>query len=234
VVADWRGEADDWWAEVLRLPADAMRIGGAFALDHVDHAGVVAVKHAAAPVVYGPPGVLTVLQAAAGRLATDDLLQGQHLAAMLGRQAGWVLGPAWYGYATAGTLAPAHGLEVRALGEQDLPRLARLHAQTPAAERDESGTTGLPAFGYLDGPDLLAVACLGIWHDMPTVGVLTHPQARGRGLARMVVTAAARQGLTHRAIVQYRAWRRNTPSIAVATRCGFSHYCDGLVIDLIP
>jgi GNAT superfamily N-acetyltransferase len=184
-VADWRGEADDWWAEVLRLPADAMRIGGAFAPDHA-------------------------------------------------RPAGRVLGPAWYGYATTGTLAPAHGPEVRALGEQDLPRLARLHALTPPAERDESGTTGLPAFGYLDGPDLLAVACVDICHDMPTVGVLTQPQARGRGLARMVVTAAARQGLTHRAIVQYLAWRRNTPSIAVVTRCGFSHYCDGLVIDLIP
>ena len=80
---------------------------------------------------------------------------------------------------------------VRALGERDLPRLAALHGQTPVAEREESGTTGLPAFGYLHEPDLLAVACLGSWHEMPTIGVLTHPGARGRGLAAMVTTAAA-------------------------------------------
>lgn len=231
---DWRDAVDNWWAEVLRLPTDAMRTGGIFALDHADHAGVVAVSRAAAPVVYGPADVLPTLHAAAARLGADDLIQGRHLAAMLAPRAGRVLGPAWYGYATADTLAPAGSPSVRALGEHDLPRLARLHEQTPPAQRDESGTTGLPAFGYLDGPDLLAVACLGTWHEMPTIGVLTHPEARGRGLARMVVAAAAREGLSRRAVVQYRAWRRNVASIAVATRCGFTYYGDGLVIDLNP
>jgi RimJ/RimL family protein N-acetyltransferase len=123
---------------------------------------------------------------------------------------------------------------VRPLRAQDLPLLARLHEQTPAAEREESGTTGLPAFGYLDDGELQAVACLGMWHEMPTIGVLTHPQARGRGLAGLVVTAAAREGLNRRAVVQYRAWRHNTASVAVAVRCGFTHYCDGLIIDLLP
>jgi predicted GNAT family acetyltransferase len=73
-----------------------------------------------------------------------------------------------------------------------------------------------------------------MWHEMPTIGVLTHPLARGRGLAGLVVTAAAREGLTRRSVVQYRAWRRNTASITVAVRCGFTHYCDGLVIHLTP
>ena len=231
-MTDWRGGVDGWWAEVLHLPVDAVHSGGVFALDHVDHAGVV-VGPAGGPLIYGPPATLPVLYAAA-RLETGALLQGRHLANLLGSRAGRVLGPAWYGYVTAELLASVHSPAVRALGDQDLPGLARLREQTPAAERDESGTTGLPAFGYLDGPDLLAVACLGSWHAMPTVGVLTHPGARRRGLATMVVTAAAAQGLTWRPVVQYRAWHRNTASIAVATRCGFSHYCDGLVIDLGP
>ncbi len=92
----------------------------------------------------------------------------------------------------------------------------------------------LPAFGYFHDGGLQAVACLGMWHGMPTIGVLTHPRARGRGLAGMVVTAAAWEGLNRRAVVQYRAWRRNTASIAVALRSGFVHYCDGLVIELVP
>jgi len=210
-----------------------MGAGGVFAVDHVDHVGVVAVGHATAPVIYGSPAVLPELRAAA-RLEPAVLLEGDRLASMLGSRAGRVLGPAWYGYATADTLAAAPNPAVRALAEDDLRRLARLREQTPLAERDESGTDGLPAFGYFDGPDLLAVACLGRWHQMPTLGVLTHPRARGRGLARMVVTAAAVHALTWREVVQYRAWHRNTASVTVATRSGFTHYCDGLVIDLAP
>jgi hypothetical protein len=89
-------------------------------------------------------------------------------------------GLAWYGYVTAASLTPVRSPAVRTLSRADLPRLARLHEQTPPAERDEGGTTGLPAFGYFEGDDLLAVACLGVWHQMPTLGVLTHPGRRAR------------------------------------------------------
>jgi GNAT superfamily N-acetyltransferase len=133
---------------------------------------------------------------------------------------------------TAGTLVAARSQAVRPLREADLPLLARLHEQVSRAERDESGTTGLPAYGYFDDGTLLAVACLGAWHQMPTIRVLTLPQARGQGLAGMVVAAAAREGLSHRAVVQYRAWRANTTSISVAARSGFTRYCEGLVIEL--
>jgi GNAT superfamily N-acetyltransferase len=227
---DWRAEVDHWWAGVLRVPVAAVRAGGVFALGHADHAGVVAAEGAAAPIVYGPARVLPALHAAVQASGGD--LAG--LAAALAPLASRVLGPAWYGYATARTLGPAPGQAVRPLREPDLPLLAALHERTPPAEREESGTTGLPAYGYLDNGELQAIACLGSWHEMPTIGVLTDPRARGRGLASMVVTAATREGLSRRPVVQYRAWQRNTASIGVAVRCGFTHYCDGLVIDLLP
>jgi hypothetical protein len=231
-VADWQGDVDSWWAGVLRLPDAAMRAGGVFAADHLDHVGVVAVDGAAGPVVYGPEGVAPVLRAAAAQADAGNLLQGDHLAAALAPRAGCLLGPAWYGYATADSLAAADSLAVRALGEADLPLLARLHEQVPPTERDESGTDGLPAHGYVEDGALLAVACLGVWQEMPTIGVLTHPRARGRGLASLVVAGAAREGLRRRSVVQYRAWLANTASISVAARTGFAHYCDALVIRL--
>ena len=221
---------DNWWAAVLRVPAAAVRAGGVFALGHVDHVGVVAVEGASAPIVYGPPQVLPALHAA--RAGGGELVEGPRLAAALAPRVRRVQGPAWYGYATARTLGAPPGRAVRPLREADLPMLAALHERTPAGEKEESGTTGLPAYGYVDDDDLQAVACLGMWHGMPTIGVLTDPSARGRGLAGMVVTAATREGLSWRAVVQYRAWRRNTASISVALRCGFTHYCDGVVIDL--
>lgn len=231
-MTDLRGEADRWWAGVLRVPEAAMRAGGVFAASHLDHVGVVAVAGAVAPVLHGPADTVPLLREAAARAGREDLLRGDHLAAALGARAGQVLGPAWYGYATADTLASAASPEVRPLSEADLPLLARLHEQVPAAERNESGTTGLPAYGYVDNGALLAVACLGEWQQMPTIGVLTHPRARGRGLAGLVVAAAAREGLGRRAVVQYRAWHLNTASISVALRTGFTHYCDALVVRL--
>ena len=228
---DWRAEVDSWWAHVLCLPVAAVRAGGVYAVAHLDHAGVIAVEGAAAPIVYGPARVLPVLHAAV-QASGGSVSDGRQLAAALAPHATQVLGPAWYGYVTAQTLPLLPGPSVRPLREADLPLLAALHERTPPAEREESGTTGLPAFGCVEDGELLAVACPGIWHGMPTIGVLTDLRARGRGLAGKVVTAAARDGLNRRAVVQYRAWRRNTASIAVALRCGFTHYCDGLVIDL--
>jgi GNAT superfamily N-acetyltransferase len=227
----WRAEVDRWWAEVLRLPVAAVRSGGVFAANHVDHVGVVAVHGSAAKLIYAPGKVLPALSAAL-RGGPVDPSDGQHLAAEIGSRAGRVLGPARYGYVTAQTLAPLPGAEVRPLTETDLPLLARLRERAPPAEREESGTTDLPAFGYLQRGELQAVACLGAWHGMPTIGVLTDPRARGRGLASMVVSAAAREGLSRRRVVQYRAWHRNAASIAVANRCGFAHYCDSLIIEL--
>jgi GNAT superfamily N-acetyltransferase len=230
---DWRAQVDRWWADVLSMPVAAMRAGGVFASSHFDHVGVIAVQGGSTAVVYGPPQMLPALNAAA-RACDGNPLESDVFLNALAPRVRRLLGPAWYGYATAQSLRPSAGHGVRPLSEPDLPLLAALHGRTPAAEREDSGTTGLPAFGYVDQGDLQAVACLGMWHGMPTIGVLTDPKARGRGLAGMVVTEAVREGLNRRAVVQYRAWRRNTASIAVALRCGFTHYCDSLVVDLVP
>ncbi len=205
---------------------------------------MIAVTGADRPLGYGPlsalPGLRRVLDALpSGRLlAEGGLLPGGPLAAAaarisdaFGTRPGAVIGPAWYGYATAASLTPCAAWRCGRCPRM-IPRLARLREQTPPAERDESGTDGLPAFGYLDGDALLAVACLGVWHEMPTLGVLTHPYHRGRGRARAVVARAAQAALDRRAVVQYRAWRANVTSITVARRTGFVHYCDGLVVNL--
>jgi GNAT superfamily N-acetyltransferase len=241
-MTDWQSEVDAWWAQRLGLPPAALRTGGTYLAPLLGHVGMMAVAGADRPLGYGPAWALPALRrvtADGPLLADSDLRPGGPLAAAAGRvstalgaRPGAVIGPAWYGYVTADNLTAGRSPAVRPLSPADLPLLTRLHEQAPPAEQEESGTTALPAFGYFGGDGLLAVACLGVWHDMPTLGVLTHPRHRGHGLARAVVAAAAQAGLDRRAVVQYRAWRANAASIAVARRTGFTHYCDGLVIDL--
>jgi GNAT superfamily N-acetyltransferase len=243
MMTDWQSEVGAWWAARLGLPPAAMRSGGIYVVPGSDHVGVLAMTGAGRPLGYGParalPALRRVISGSPGLLPDDDLRRAGSLSAVaarvsaaLGVRPGAVIGPAWYGYSTAASLIPQHSPAVRALSPADLRLLARLHEQTPPAERDESGTTGLPAFGFFDQGALLAVACLGVWHEMPTLGVLTHPRHRGQGLARTVVAAAAQASLSRGSVVQYRAWRANAASIAVARRTGFAHYCDGLIIDL--
>jgi GNAT superfamily N-acetyltransferase len=244
MMTDWQSEVGAWWARRLGLPPAALGSGGVYVVPGSDHVGLMAMAGAARPLGYGPartlPALRRVISGSPDPLGADDDLQpagplaalAARASAALGARPGAVIGPAWYGYCTAASLIPEPSPAVRALSPADLPLLARLHDQTPVPERDESGTTGLPAFGYFGQHALLAVACLGVWHDMPTLGVLTHPRHRGQGLAPAVVAAAAQAGLDRRAVVQYRAWRANAASIAVARRTGFGHYCDGVVIDL--
>jgi hypothetical protein len=74
-----------------------------------------------------------------------------------------------------------------------------------------------------------------MWQEMPTTGVLTHPRAHGAGAWLMPSSPRQRaKASTGRPVVQYRARRANTASLAVAARTGFIHYCDGVVIHLSP
>lgn len=92
-------------------------------------------------------------------------------------------------------------------------------------------------YGYADRAGLLdgilrAAANLGQWRSMPSLGVLTHPAYRGRGLGRQVVRAAAHRALIDAPHVQYRAWSTNAASIAVAERVGFAFYARAAVVDI--
>lgn len=79
-------------------------------------------------------------------------------------------------------------------------------------------------FGCFDGDRLVSAASMNLWDDSPIadLGVLTLPEARGKGFARAVVEAinlyARRQG--HEP--QYRCQLDNAASVALARSCGFA------------
>ena len=104
------------------------------------------------------------------------------------------------------------------------------------AMAEQAGGSGALDAGHLAallGPRASRV--LGpAWYGYATRDSLLAPRGTTvrRGLAHAVVAAAAREGLNGRPVVQYRARRANTASLAVAARTGFRVYADGLVIHL--
>jgi RimJ/RimL family protein N-acetyltransferase len=63
------------------------------------------------------------------------------------------------------------------------------------------------------------------WRFRPAdVGVLTRPDARGRGLAARLASTMVADALPVAGVVRYRALVTNRRSLAVASRLGFEPY----------
>ncbi|WP_294202731.1 GNAT family N-acetyltransferase [uncultured Sphingomonas sp.] len=79
-------------------------------------------------------------------------------------------------------------------------------------------------FGCFDGDKLVTAASITLWDDSPfaDLGVLTLPDARGKGFARAVVQAISPYAREQGYEPQYRCQIDNAASVALARSCGFS------------
>jgi hypothetical protein len=111
--------------------------------------------------------------------------------------------------------------------------LAALLASVAADEAEECGLAeiGSPAFVVRSGTRVVAAAGYRRWPGrVAQLGVLTAPQWRGRGLARVVASAAVADSLANRLLPQWRA--RPEPSRRVARALGFRRLGDQVSIRL--
>jgi len=79
-------------------------------------------------------------------------------------------------------------------------------------------------FGCFDGDRLVSATSMNLWNDGPIadLGVLTLPDARGKGCARAVVEAINRYTRQQGREPQYRCQLDNVASVALARSCGFA------------
>ena len=80
-------------------------------------------------------------------------------------------------------------------------------------------------FGIFEGDGMVAAANLTPGPDAATdVGIVVHPEARGKGYAMQIVAAAARQAILMHGIARFRALTHSPGTLAIAHRLGFQHY----------
>lgn len=158
--------------------------------------------------------------------ALAELATWTKLAEKLGQQ---VVGPSEHAY-----LATSPGLVDR-VEPVNAEELLPLREAVPPAEWTESG------FGSLADGDLCfalerdgviaAAANLSHFAGEPRdVGLLVAPQARGRGLGRLVARHAAAYAVEHSGVARWRAHTTNRASLAVAHSLGFTRYCTQLAV----
>jgi GNAT superfamily N-acetyltransferase len=130
------------------------------------------------------------------------------------------------GPATLAYLAPEEFRPHGDGGADQLPNghagVARLVAGVPAEDASESGMGAVtsPVFAVRQRGRIVSVAGYRSWPcSVAHLSVLTHPRLRGRGLARIAASAAARHALEHGLLPQWRA--RPFASRRVAQALGF-------------
>jgi RimJ/RimL family protein N-acetyltransferase len=132
-------------------------------------------------------------------------------------------GRARLAYADARTVQLVDTGDIERVGDDD-QLLAALAAHTERREWLEASADE-PApyrFGCTDGDQLLAVASLHNWNDViGQVSVLTRADARGRGLAARVASAAITQTFADGLVPQWRSRIGNDASARVADKLGF-------------
>lgn len=131
--------------------------------------------------------------------------------------------------------AEGHGIHTRRLTAGDAPAFADMVAAAPAHELDEAFVEldhWLVVGTFVDAR-LAAVASMYPWGatHLADLGVITLPEFRGRGLARVTVRALSAEALARGYEPQYRCQLDNAPSIALAIAAGFRRLGEWTVID---
>jgi predicted GNAT family acetyltransferase len=64
------------------------------------------------------------------------------------------------------------------------------------------------------------------------VGILTHPEYRGQGYGKAVVSAMTEYGIGSGGVLAYRTLSSNNPSVGIARSLGYQEYATTLAVRL--
>jgi GNAT superfamily N-acetyltransferase len=191
-----------------------------------------------ATIISTPPGWQAAAQAAVTGQAPTTLRDPAFWLATLGAAIERIVGPSYQGYVDAAAFRPAASAPpVQRLGPADAPALERLAAACPRQEWTDSAIhfDHAPIFVHEYTGELMAAASAP--QDGPgiaSVGVITHPAWRGKGLGVAVVSALTADRLAWGFILHYQTLRANTPSVALARSLGYHDLATALGIRLRP
>ncbi|HST87138.1 MAG TPA: GNAT family N-acetyltransferase [Ktedonobacterales bacterium] len=232
---------DTHWAGMFGATTKALYAPGLRVVAHgpalADYQGAYVLRHHAACFVSVPPAYLAfATQAFSGR-AVAEVFDRRFLAAVFGGAINQIIGPAYQGYLDAGDFRPVDTLGARQLTYVHIPALTRLEEACVSGEWEASGIDyhRPPLFGCFAGKELVAVATLERRDPFSlSIGVIVHPDYRGRGYGKAVVGEATAYALSQLPIVHYQTLLVNANSIAIAAALGFAEYARTLAARLKP
>lgn len=230
---------DRYWAAFFGCDPASFADSATTVVPHAgqgDYHGLFLFRRRAALIISVPAARLERDRAALGAFPAtllDDLptLQAQ-IAAPIER----VVGPAFVGYADAGTLQAQPNAGTRLLTADDRDHFERFRRACSALEWEHGGSElgAQPVAGCFVGDEIVAASGFELWGEqIAHIAVVTHPAHRGRSYGVGVVSAIAAVALERGLIPQYRTLMSNTPSMKIGAALGFVPYAESLALRLV-
>ncbi len=145
-----------------------------------------------------------------------------------------VTGPAWVGFADKGGVKPVKS-EARILTPKDeaaMRELAEGCGET-AWKQSKIAVDRQTNFGLFAGGKLVAASgYLNLAGTLAYIGVITHPDHRGKGHARMVASASMSHALEVGLLPMWRTLDAHASAVKLAGTLGFEKYASTLDVQL--
>lgn len=229
---DVREAADTWWARDFAMDPCALRPPRTVVQEHTGRlagaTGIWILVTGNFPVISMPANVFSVLretaQAWSSSLVADSAAIVDAIAPFKSAK---VVGPAFIGYGTSGSLNLSWAERARHLSSADALAVEALRRECTAEEWEHGGgRAGDPCrFGAVGSDNrLCSLASYVTWGRLAHISAITRPASRGHGYGRPVVALAAKHAIEAGLIPQYRTLASNGPSMQLAQRLGFQEY----------
>ncbi len=233
-----RERVDAFWCRTLGVEAADLHTPGvrvrANPSDRADWRGLYALGFDKAVSVFAPEELLDAVADAVADQDADSVLEATHWQTVLGRGVRVAFGPVVHHYRDH-----RGGLDDVAAGRRinpgDAEAFATLRGAVTPEEWLAAGFTAQPAmlFAIFDRDRIVAAANLTAGPEAATdVGIVVHPDERGKGFALQVAAQAARQAILMHGIARFRALATSASTMAIARKLGFEEYGRNLAVYL--
>jgi len=233
-----RERVDAFWASTLGIEVADLHTPGVHVWpnppERADWRGVYVLAFDKAACVFTPADLLDLVTPAMAELDAEAVMDPAAWHALLGEAVTLAFGPLVHHYRD-----DRGGLEEFATGRRinpdDAVALVSLRGAVPADEWMSAGFSAPAAmlFGIFRDDRMVAAANLTSGPDAATdVGIVVHPDERGKGYALQAAATAARQALSMHGVARFRALATSHATLAIAAKLGFSEYGRNLAVYL--
>jgi hypothetical protein len=237
ISADTLKKVDAYWASYFGCTVDdlngtATRVFTHTALATYD--GALAFRHGNACIFSVPESSPEIERAKLRAAKPAEAFTAQFLAKVFVIDPDHVTGPAWVGVADRSSFKPEKSPAriLTAADEAAMRDLAEGCGET-AWKQSKIAVDRQTNFGLFVGPKLVAASgYLNLGGLLAYIGVITHPDYRGKGHAKSVVTASMTHAIEHHLLPMWRTLDAHDTAVKLAGAMGFQKYASTLDVQL--
>jgi hypothetical protein len=184
-----------------------------------------------------PRSLIEVFRRNAEGWSRSAVLQEDRLRALVSCPVEQVIDPAFVGYTNQANFRPKPAARAHVLGQQDIAALEDLRGACSELEWEHGGSQlgDRPVVGEYSGNQLVAVAGYQLWgSEIAHIYAITHPQHRGKGYGKSVVSRITGEVLNQGLVLQYQTLEDNVSPIGIARSLGFERYATTVAVRLRP